>query len=597
MKVHFPSRIQSVALWSLLLATVSWQTADAERPTAPHLLPEDTLAYIRVADVPELVEKFRDTAMGKITVDPQVKPLLSDLYAAAVTAFERVEERVGVPLDELLAIPQGELCVAIVAPDEGRPEVVVLIDVGDRLPAAEVLIERGEEALVQQGGERSTEQMGDTELVIYQLPGDRQRRLVRFEKDGAILFSSSEALAKQLLGVWEGKEKEEVRTLADNRRFTTIMKRSVGFQDETPQITLYADPITLARRATRGNFSAQAGLSIVTGLGLDGLKGIGGSMILATEEFDAIMHAHALLETPRDGVLKMIAFEPGDIEPEPWVPKDAASYSTLNWNIEKTYDELVRLYDMFRGEEAWNDQVLKAVSERLEVDLKTEVIDALDGRATLVTWIERPARLNSQSTMVALKLKDADKSRGVLEKVVGQFEDRVTRETYGGTSYYRIQLGRGGRRDDFDEEIARRPTPSVAIIGDYLMLTDSEKFLQQAIVTKSDSSLSLANELDYKLIANKIERQLGEAKAGMIEFSRPEEGMRLLYELATAQSTQSRLANQAENNEFFRVLNDAVKKNPLPPFAVIAKYLAPSGAIITDDETGIHYMAFGLRRD
>ena len=596
MKSLFLARLHFVAFWSLLLSTLSWQAAHAERPTAPHLLPESTLAYVRVASVPEVVEKFRETAMGKITTDPQVSPLISDLYASALRAFEQIEDRVGIPLDELLTIPQGELCVALVAPEEGRPEVMALLDVGDHLPAAELIIERGEEALAKQGGEWSTERVGDTELVIYQLPGDRQRRVARFERDGTIVLSSNETLAKQLLSVWDGKD--DVRTLADNRRFTTIMKRSVGFRDEQPQITFYADPLTLIRRATRGDFSAQAGLSIATGLGLDGLKGIGGSMILASEEFDSILHAHVLLEVPRDGVLKMIALKSGDITPEPWVPKDAASYMTMNWEVEKTYKELVRMYDMFRGEEAWSEQVFSEVKESLDIDLEKDLIEALDGRATHVSWMERPARINSQAHLVAFKLEDVAQTQRVLDRLTTRFEAVATPATYGGTSYHRIRFG-GRRRgnENFDEELARRPTPCVAIIGDYLMLTDSEKFLQQVIVTKSDSSLSLANELDYKLIANKIERQLGETKAGMIQFNRPEEGMRLLYELATAQSMQNRLANQAENNPFFRALNDAVTKNPLPPFAVIAQYLAPGGAIVTDDETGLHYMAFGLRRE
>ena len=83
----------------------------------------------------------------------------------------------------------------------------------------------------------------------------------------------------------------------------------------------------------------------------------------------------------------------------------------------------------------------------------------------------------------------------------------------------------------------------------------------------------------------------------MIEFNRPEEGFRLLYELATSRETQSRLESQATDNELFRALNSALTNNPLPPFAVLAQYLAPGGALITDDETGIHYTAFGLRRD
>ena len=134
-------------------------------------------------------------------------------------------------------------------------------------------------------------------------------------------------------------------------------------------------------------------------------------------------------------------------------------------------------------------------------------------------------------------------------------------------------------------------------MDDYFLITDSEKLFEQVVITKSDASLSLANELDFKLIANKLQRQQGETKAGMISFNRPEESFRALYELATAGSTQTSLAAASENNGVFRALHGALTNNPLPPFAVLARYLAPGGALVTDDETGIHYTAFTLRRD
>lgn len=567
----------------------------AERPTAPRLLPADTVAYVRIVNVPELVERFGDTAMGRITSDEQVKPFVGDLYRSAAEAFARIEDRVGLPLDQLLAIPQGEVCIAIVAPEKQRPELIVLLEVGDHLAAAQKLIEAGEAAFAQQGGARSTTRAGETELVIYDPPGDRERRAVMFEREGVLALTSNEDLARQLLQVWDGKE--DVRTLSDDRRFTTIMRRSRGFKDEPPQITFYADPITLVKRATRGNFSAQAGLSIMDGLGLDGVKAVGGSMIFATEEFDSVVHLHVMMQNPRDGVLKMIAFESGKVTPEPWVPRDAASYTTFHWNIEQTYDELVKLYNTFRGEEAWKLEIVERVSEGLGIDLQEDVVEALDGRATIAGWMERPARINSQANLLALKLKDPEKTEKALARVASRFGNVFESETYGGVKYYRVKTNRRQRDQELDNEITRRPTPCLAILGDYLVGTDSVKFLEQAIVTKSDRSLSLANELDFKLIANKIDRQLGETNAGLITFNRPEEGFRMLYELATAKSTQSRLATQAEDNRFFGALNNALTKNPLPPFAVLAQYLAPGGGLITDDETGIHYTAFSLRRE
>ena len=99
------------------------------------------------------------------------------------------------------------------------------------------------------------------------------------------------------------------------------------------------------------------------------------------------------------------------------------------------------------------------------------------------------------------------------------------------------------------------------------------------------------------MIANKIKRQVGGAKVGMISFRRPEEGFRALYQLATSKSIREQLDSRSERNPLFKALNGALTENPLPPFAVVAQYLAPGGAMVVNDATGFHYTAFTLRRD
>src|SRR4029078_7602306 len=96
----------------------SSRSAFAQRRTAPQLLPHSTLAVVRIADMPTLVERVKATALGRVGQAPQMKPLIADLYRSAQDAFEQVEDRVGLPLDQLLKIPQGEVCVAFVATED-----------------------------------------------------------------------------------------------------------------------------------------------------------------------------------------------------------------------------------------------------------------------------------------------------------------------------------------------------------------------------------------------------------------------------------------------------------------------------------------------
>jgi hypothetical protein len=119
---------------------------------------------------------------------------------------------------------------------------------------------------------------------------------------------------------------------------------------------------------------------------------------------------------------------------------------------------------------------------------------------------------------------------------------------------------------------------------------------RECVLTSSDLSRGLANSLDYKLIASKIKRQQGGNAPGLVQFSRPEEGLRFWYDIATADNTKQLLARQSDNNQFFGTLDKALKDHPLPPFSVLSQYMSPGGGMMVNDETGLHYSSFTLKR-
>lgn len=596
-----------------MVAVMIPQAAWAQRPSAPQLLPESTGLLVRIHNVTELRERFSETSIGQISSDPQIKPLVSDVFKALSEAFGPVQDRLGTSLAELLEIPQGELSIALIVPENGRISFVVMADVGEQLPTAEKVLNRIREQSPALAREPIVERVGATELRVFANRGaareedsddneqrtegnQNRRRRVRgrgpsevclFERDGVLSIGDSREVAKSILAAWDG---ESVPTLASNARFSTIMDRCTNDKDGNPQVTWYVDPITLIQRAIQGNFPAQAVFSVLSQLGISGVKGVGGSMIFATEEYDTIAHYHLSLDNPRTGVLEVIAIREGDATPEPWVPNDVASYSTLFWDANKTYDAVGKVYDTFRGEGAWSNDVKERGSQSLGVDIETELLPALDGRFSYVQWIERPIVFNSQVSLVGIRLKDVDSFQALLDRVVSRFASQVETRNVRGTKIYHTN------RQQPQFEGVRPQQECAAIVGDYLLLSNSMKLLEHAIATENDSSGSLADELDYKLIANKIGRQVGGKKPGMLTFNRPEEGMRAMYELALSDFTKQRLGQLGQNNPVLGNLDRALKENPLPPFEVIAKYLAPGGGYVTSDDTGIHYMGFSLRR-
>ena len=107
----------------------------------------------------------------------------------------------------------------------------------------------------------------------------------------------------------------------------------------------------------------------------------------------------------------------------------------------------------------------------------------------------------------------------------------------------------------------------------------------------------LSEAIEYQLISDRIQAQLQDRECSAITFSRPEESLQLFYELARDPKNRERLRSVADNNGFFKSLLTALEKHELPPFSVIAKYLAPAGGFVVDEETGLHYMSFSLRRE
>ena len=113
----------------------------------------------------------------------------------------------------------------------------------------------------------------------------------------------------------------------------------------------------------------------------------------------------------------------------------------------------------------------------------------------------------------------------------------LTRETFTGKNYYQVRIP---QMEELPPD-QRPPLPCFGVLDDCLLVSNSTKLYQQAVTTLAEDSKTLADELDFKLIASKIRRPSGGMAPAMISFNRPEEGMRWLYEIATSQSTRDQI--------------------------------------------------------
>lgn len=567
--------------------------AQAARPTAPQLFPKETLIYGRVNDSRELRDKLEESNIGRLGNDPKLKPILDTFYNSfAESIQEQLMENVGIDLNEMLSIPNGELAFALL-PGERDPIVCILLEAGDELPAVEILLDRLQETFERRGAQKEESKVSDIEIVQWRDPNRESRQMGYFIDSGVIVLTSKADMIEELAKTWTGNA-IDFTPLSENRQFTNIMSQCVGSEGERPQISFYLDPIAMVRTFSRNSGGGAMVAAMLGPLGVDGIKGLGGSIILVPNGFDSISHFHVAIESPRRGVLQVLRPASGEIEPESWVSDDVVSYFTANWDFAATIKEIEKLVDQFQGPGAFAENALAAADRVLGVNVQEDLIDNLANRATIFQSIAKPAKLNSGSNLYAFHLKDGTKMKSdVLPKVYdalreqnAAWSDRILADCI----VYELELGSG-------TDAIRAPRICMTVIDDCFLIADSSQALEQAIYTDSGQNALLRDSLDFQIVRDKMTEQLGERETSIISFQRPEESLRLFYDLAADRNNVDRLRSMAESNPLFAALVKSLDENQLPPFEVIAKYLAPSGAFVYEDDTGIHATSFSMARE
>jgi hypothetical protein len=632
---HFRHFLRALAA-AIVLVWLVPAAVGADRPSSMKLFPQETLVFIRVANAYEFGQGIRGSSTGRMLSDPQVKPFVEELYGEAAKLYaEKAEQFMGIPWDELQKLPQGEVAFAVVAREDKIPAFLLLVDQGEEGSVASSLLERALKFAGEQGGEFSTEEIGDVEVTVIRDADDENRVFGVCERENTILVATDPNVLRGVLYHWdhagegadeaeaaaeaeaaetngedtsgdeanlesaEDEAEEEVfvpgRTLAENDRFASILRQCRRPQDPPPHLIFFADPIELVRNFGRDEGGVQFAMGLLPSLGVDGLMGVGGSLTMATDEYEDLSHMHVLLENPRSGILQLPSFEEGDTAPQPFVPHAIETYMAWNWNMRVFYDRVAALVDQFRYQGSVDKLVEERLSEPLGINFQTDVIDNLAGRYTWMIGYNRPAKFRGQQHMFAIELNDetaaSETLKTVMKKIEERYPDVFEERTFGKITYHAIMPE---ALKNMDEE--QRPAePFVAIMDGYLFVGGSCNQFERCIAARDGTEQRLVDSEDYARVMGVLGRETGGASPVMLSMSRYEETIRQWYELLTAEQTRELIDEHKADNPALAALADALDQHQLPPFEVLAPYFAPAGAIFYDTDNGYHMTGFTLR--
>ncbi len=382
----FTTRFQ-LSLCLLVLAwTATARSAETAAPGAARLFPSNVYFYARIDDVDQYRLDLKQTATGRMLADPKLKPIASEYYSAFEELVSQpLAEVLDMSLDQLLAIPHGQLAVAIfpakanpsaaapaAAPagskDESpeairqrlearRQEVaasksadvnaLIVVETGDRTSDMKKLLSTLEKELIESGSVKRNQTVDGVEITRLVRPDNERRAVEFFLRSGTAIIGVGADTASDALTRWNNQSAGS--TLAESVEFATIMSRSIGAEDTRPQVSFFVDPFRIVERAMASGNAALI-WPMVEGLGVGKLKGIGGSVFQGGEVFEDIGHTHILLDAPRDGIFSVVRPAKGENNPPKWVPSDVAGYTSVNWRIDKTFDGFERIFDQFSGE-------------------------------------------------------------------------------------------------------------------------------------------------------------------------------------------------------------------------------------------------------
>ena len=554
----------------LVQAMVGGQIVRAdENAIGEKLLPKDTLLFFTIPDVSEFKDQWDKSSSGALFHDAEFKPFLDDVKKKIEELSKKVQDELGVSIDELLELPDGEITFALMEKPARKLSVVLMVDYGDNKETVDKLLKKMHEALESEA-EHSKEDVKDVEVNVFTFknsPADNPfKTLAYFNDESYLVFSSEVAALKEVLDRWEGDSDD---TLANNEVFKYCMDRCKDESGE-PTLKYFINPIGLVQSGLNMvqaiQPQAQVGLvsMFLPTLGFDKLKGLGVASYMSTGEFDSVTKSFVYADSPT-GVLNVFQFPATEIAPPKWVSSGVSMYFGGNWNVAGAYQAIEGLVDNFQGRGALARFMDQAANAGPGIHPKKDVLDLLDGKFHVVGGGEaKDDDAVANRFLVALAVKDGAKAKKLLATLAKSDGTKVETREFNGETVYEIALPQGDQ------------TMSLAVAEGHLVITNDTAQLEGLLRSSGSGATTLADSPAYKQIAKHFP-----AKASMISFQKSDAQFKQMYDLL----------KNAENQEFL----EGIDLQKLPPFEALQKYLRAGGSYTVPDKKGALMISFQLK--
>ncbi|HBH51148.1 MAG TPA: hypothetical protein DDY91_04560 [Planctomycetaceae bacterium] len=593
------ARIRLMALWGVflgwgMLPALSW----AESVPSDRRLPKGTVAFLTIRNMSEFKTRFGQTMMGQMLGDPALQPLINSIQGKMSESLEQLQRQTGFSLGELMSIPEGEMTMSVtLGPNAGQFAMTTLMDFTGHEELFQRVLEKMQQEMEKNGVARIEEEVEGTPANLIKVDlGETPIKVVPgyCVKDKTFVFSTHTDSLKSVLTRWSGDHDE---TLASNDSFRYIMERCRHESTESAPLAMwYLDPLAIVRGGLSVDpqmaFQAAMAMGVMQQIGVDKLKGIGGSSDMAVGDYDGFSRTFLFAESSAKGVMNLMQFDEGAVGPPAWVTSDVMSFSSTRWNLEKAYQTVESLVDMFAGPGTTARQ-LDQIAENAEtgnLHLKKDVVDQMTGAYISISDQVGRGEESRQRMLWALELKNANAMKGVLARLAGIEGFPGKQREFQGETIYEFTIPEGAleglgvpnltQLQAGADEIQGESTIGLAVADQRLMVALDVTLLEQIIRGAGDRE-PLSTSAVYQRVASRFP-----ARAAAIGFNRGDLQLESMLEAAKSGMLQQATQGQIDLD---------IDLSLLPPAEVLKKYTAPSGSYMEADEKGLRWTSFTLK--
>ena len=639
------------------------------------LMPDTTQGFFAISNVDTLEEHWDATQLGHLMADPVMEPFKKDIHRQFEARWSTVHERLGLTLDDMKGVPGGDVAIGLILPEAGKSALAIVMDVTGKLPQAHEMIQKTEATQAKRGAKRSEVKIeGCPDPIIqFDLPElEEEKEAAKSTLQGSAKSEAEKAVPAArapaevpthqafycltgnlfvvtdhfeiIKGILARAMKQRDDSLANHKPFQIVMQRCKSdYHEGAPQARWYIHPLGYAEaaRAATPEYKRRKGRSILEVMqhqGVEAVQGAGGLVDFSNEGYELIHRTAVHAPPPYKKAMKMAVLpNEADFTPQPWVPRDVATYTTLYFDILNAFDNFGSLFDelLAQGAEGtWQETLasLKKDPTGPQVDLRDDLIQHLGRRVSILTDYQLPITTTSERLLFAIeavnpkavaigleKLMKNDpgvKRREVNGQVIWEFVEDESPATEGppvitfgdapavAPAHSLRKLKKDKDSPEEEEEPPEHPLlphASLTVWEGHLFIASHIDFLLK-VVAPADKPDPLSDDVDYLLVNEEIKKFEPKEKCARF-FSRTDEEYRPTYELIRqnkmpeSESLLARLLNglfgEGKRGE---VRAQKIDGSQLPDYQVVRRYLGTAGLQATSEPNGWYLKGFTLTK-